>query len=57
MTGKSKMIVGEIYRVPNIIERLSIARDEMILDQLLALRCEIALGSDQNIYYLKVNNT
>ena len=50
------MIAGEIYRFSNTNERLSIARYEMILDQLQALRCEIVLGSYQNYDYLKINS-
>jgi len=57
---KEKIIVGEIYRVPNTNEQLSIHRFETILENLRHIKTKVILGTDQNLYYLKIetqNNT
>ena len=45
-------IFGEIYRVPNTSEILSISYYEMILNKLQDIKNDIVLGTDQNFDYL-----
>lgn len=55
-----KLIVGEIYRIPNTNEQLSIDRYETILQQLTAFNGDIIIGTDQNFNYINTsthNNT
>ncbi len=46
-------IFGEIYRVPNTSEILSISYYETILNKLQHIKKDIVLGTDQNFDYLK----
>ena len=48
-------IVGEIYRIPNTNELLSLNRFETITDKLQVLNKDIIIGTDQNFDYLKIN--
>ena len=49
-------IFGEIYRVPNTSEILSISYYETILNKLQHIQKDIVLGTDQNFDYLKYKN-
>ena len=53
--NKPNIIVSEIYRIPNTNERLSIERFEHIVTALSNSKCDIIIGSDQNIDYKNVN--
>jgi hypothetical protein len=50
--GKSKIVVGEVYRVPNTNEKLSIQRYETILQKLINLNGDVIIGTDQNFNFL-----
>jgi hypothetical protein len=53
--NKLKAIVGEIYRVPNTNELISIKRYEQILKKLQHYRNNIIIGTDQNFDYIKID--
>ncbi len=56
-TGTNKKIVlGEIYRVPNTNERLALSRYEAILDQLHNNDTDVIIGTDQNFDFLQINS-
>ncbi len=48
------VIVGEVYRIPNTSEILSIERYEQITTKLVNVPHHIILGTDQNFDFLKV---
>ena len=48
------VVVGEIYRVPNLDENISLERYEAVLSILQKLKKSIILGTDQNFGYLKL---
>jgi hypothetical protein len=48
-------IIGEIYRIPNTNEQLSLDRFESILNKLDQCNKDIIIGTDQNFDYLKIN--
>ena len=50
------IIIGEIYRVPNTNEKLSIHRYETILKKLHNMKAKVLLATDQNFDYLKIQN-
>jgi len=50
----TKIIVGEIYRVPNTNEAESINRYDHILNKLSIEKKDILIGTDQNFDYLKI---
>ena len=50
------IIIGEIYRVPNTNEKLSINRYETILKKLHNIKAKVLLATDQNFDYLKIQN-
>ena len=55
-----KLIIGEIYRVPNTNEQLSIERYENILQQFTQFNGDVIIGTDQNFNYINArthNNT
>ena len=54
--NNENIIVGEIYRVPNTNEKVSIARYELILKQIQNTKARVLLGTDQNFDYLKILN-
>jgi len=49
-----KLVVGEVYRVPNTNEQLSSNRYETILRKLLIFNGDVMIGTDQNFNYLNV---
>ncbi len=51
-----KYIVGEVYRVPNTNEQLSIGRYDSILDKLSDYNGDVVIGTDQNFNYLDITN-
>jgi len=53
-----KLIIGEIYRVPNTSEKLSLERYKMVMDNLKSYNGDVIIGTDQNFDLLKyhVNN-
>ena len=51
-----KLIIGEIYRVPNTNIKNSIERFELILEMIKNYKHKIILGTDQNFDLLKLNN-
>ena len=51
------IIVGEIYRVPNTNELLSVNRYQTILDKLHHINKDVIIGTDQNFDYLKINES
>ena len=53
--NKPNIIVSEIYRMSNTNERLSIECIEQIVTALSNSKCDIIIGSDQNIDYKNVN--
>jgi len=55
-TSTSKLIVGEIYRIPNTNEKISIERYTSVLNQLDAEKCDALFGTDQNFDYAKINS-
>jgi exonuclease III len=50
-----KIIVGEIYRIPNSNVQESLYRYETILQQLENIKQPIIIGTDQNFNYIKIN--
>ncbi len=48
------VVVGEIYRVHNPDENISLERYEAVLGMLQKLKKNIVLGTDQNFDYLKL---
>ena len=53
--GNDKLIIGEIYRIPNTNELLSISRYETIIANLRTFKHDIVIGTDQNFDLLKIN--
>ena len=53
---QEKIIIGEIYRVPNTNEQLSLHRFETILERLRNMNINIILGTDQNFDYFKIES-
>ena len=53
--NNSKVIVGEIYRVPNTSESDSISRYDTILNTLLNNKMDTMLGTDQNFDYVNID--
>ena len=52
----NNLIIGEIYRVPNTPEKLSVERYDATLSTLINNKnCDIILGSDINFDFLKIN--
>ena len=49
-----KMLVGEIYRVPNTDPVVAIERYDNILDKIQNVH-NVIIGMDQNLYLLKIN--
>ena len=56
MCGKTSTVVGEIYRIPNTNEDISIERHENVLSRLKPYAQNIIRGTDQNFDYLKLND-
>ena len=52
--NKHKTIIGEIYRVPDTNERLSIERYDYVLGQLDSEKCDVYLATDQNFDFSKI---
>lgn len=50
-----RTIVGEIYRIPNSPENLSLERFENILSRLQERDTSVIIGTDQNFDYLKID--
>ena len=50
-------IIGEVYRIPNTTEQLSVSRYEHLLDVLTQQhnKQDLIIGTDQNFDYLKIN--
>ena len=46
--GMHKPVIGEVYRVPNANEQLSINRYETILSKLSTFNVDIMIGTNQN---------
>ena len=57
-TGANHAIVGEVYRIPNSPEVISVERFESLLAKLNALnqKTSIIIGTDQNFDYLKIDS-
>ena len=53
-TNQQHTIVGEIYRIPNTPESISIERFDTILSKLDETSLNVVIGSDQNFDYLKI---
>jgi hypothetical protein len=53
--GKKNLIVTEIYRVPNTSEIHSIAQYEEVMTNICNTKCDVIVGTDQNIDYMKVH--
>ena len=53
---QEKIIIGEIYRVPNTNEQLALHRFETILERLRNMNINIILGTDQNFDYFKIES-
>jgi hypothetical protein len=53
--NQNSTIVGEIYRIPNTNEQVSLNRYETVLEPLQNINKEIIIGTDQNFDYLKIN--
>lgn len=51
---KNKLMVGEIYRIPNTNANESLSRYETILENLKNYHHPIIMGTDQNFNYLKI---
>ena len=51
---QEQIIIGEIYRVPNTNEQLSLHSFETILERLRNMNINIILGTDQNFDYFKI---
>ena len=51
-----KIIIGEIYRVPNTNEHLSLHIFETILEMLRNMNINIILGTNQNFDYFKIES-
>lgn len=57
-----KLIVGEVYRIPNSNESLSVSRFKQVLDDICSVQNvnNVIIGTDQNFDYVKLdqhNNT
>ena len=50
-----KIILGEIYRIPDTNEKTSIERFNTILEKLNTEKCDQILATDQNFDYAKIN--
>ena len=49
-----RYVVGEVYRIPDTSEVLSVKRYECLLNKLNATGANVILGTDQNFDYLKI---
>ncbi len=56
MCGKTSTVVGEIYRIPNTNEDISIERYENVLSRLKPYAHNIIIGTDQNFDFLKLSD-
>lgn len=56
--NNTKIVIGEIYRVPNTNENISILRFQETLDNINSITKvdEIIIGTDQNFDYVKLDN-
>ena len=54
-SNNNKLIIGEIYRIPNTNETESLSRYETILHKLNNQKYKTIIGTDQNFDYLKIN--
>ena len=52
--GMHTLVIGEVYRVPNTNEQLSINRYETILRKLSTFNGDVMIGTDQNLNYLDI---
>ena len=50
-----KLVIGEIYRIPNTNEQASIARYEAILQKFNNFNGDVIIGTDQNFNYINTN--
>ena len=55
ISGDKNVILGEIYRVPNTNQALSVERYDNILTKVKNENKNIIIGTDQNFDYLKIN--
>lgn len=51
-----RFIIGEIYRIPNTPEDLSVERFENVLNNLNETGANVIIGTDQNFDYLKIHS-
>jgi hypothetical protein len=51
-----RAVVGEIYRIPNTSEEISVQRYESLLTKLQQIAPTIIIGTDQNFDYLKIES-
>ena len=54
--GTKKILVSEIYRVPNTNERETVARYENMVSKMCDTHCDLVIGTDQNMDYMKVDS-
>ena len=54
--NKSKLVVGEIYRVPGTNEKQSIERYSYTIDKLNDEKCDYLIGTDQNFDFAKIDH-
>ena len=52
--GMHKLVIGEMYIVPNTNEQLSINRYETSLRKLSTFNGDVMIGTDQNFNYLEI---
>jgi hypothetical protein len=52
--NKQKLIIGEIYRVPNTNIGVSLERYESVLEKLNSYKHPIIIGTDQNFNYMNI---
>ena len=55
-TRSHKVIVGEVYRVPNTSEKESVSRYNTLIDGLNKENCEVIIGTDQNFNLLHADS-
>lgn len=53
--NREKLIVGEIYRIPNTNTNISLARYESVIQQLSSYKHPIIIGTDQNFNFMKLD--
>jgi exonuclease III len=56
LSSSEPIIVGEIYRVPDTNQILSLERYETILNKIEQTRLRAIIGTDQNFDYLKIDS-